>query len=713
MNRTPEPAWEWPSPPAGGARTIRRMTATAPTRDVLLTCPLDCPDACRLKVTVGAGPDGTERMLKVTGDAGHPITRGFACAKTVHYPARANHPERPLYPLRRVGRKTDAAPQFERVTWDEALDDIAARLKGLLDTRGPRSILRYNYAGTMGLREGTHVHALFRALGTPELEETICASAGTAAWAMGYGTRYSVDPQDVAHARLIVLWGINSLSTNSHLTPHMTAARKAGARIVCVDPYRNRTAAFADEHLKIKPGTDAALALGVMHELFAHGWTDDAYLAEATEGADELREAARPWTPDRTAEVTGLSADDVRAFARAIGTTRPTYIRVGYGMTRHENGGTNLRAVTLLPALTGDWRHRGGGCSLSASGAFKLNRTQLGAAHLVQPGHPSVNMNQLGDALHPDAGLGALVVYNTNPAVVAPDSGRVRAGLQRHDLLVVVLEQAMTETARLADYVLPATTFAEHADLYTSYGHHYLGYNPVTLPAPGEARPNSWVMQELARRLGVTEPSVYWTMDELLSHLLDTDHPHLSGITPERLKAEGSVRLNLPEVFLPYAHGAETPGGKVQLTPAPTYSDPHAHAGPERPLHLITPPAHHFLNSTYGLLPNLTRAEGSEPHVLMHPEDAATHGLQDGQLGTLRSEVGEITRRVRVSDATQPGTLVLEGTWWGLSAPDGRSVNEVTAQTLTDLGGGSTFHSMRVAVTPVQADQPDPVSAAD
>lgn len=674
------------------------MTAS-PTRDVLLTCPLDCPDACRLKVTVGADtPGGPERMLKVTGDAAHPVTRGFACVKTVHYPARANHPERPLYPLRRVNPKTDAEPVWERVTWDAALDDIAARLRTLLDTRGPSSILRYTYAGTMGLMEGHHAHALFRALGTPELDETICASAGTAAWTMGYGTRYGVDPADVAHARLIVLWGINSLSTNSHLTPHLTAARKAGARIVCVDPYRNRTAAFADEHLKIVPGTDAALALGVMHELFAHGWTDEAYLAEATQGVEELRQAATEWTPERTASVTGLDAETVRAFARAIGTTRPTYIRVGYGMTRHETGGTNLRAVTLIPALTGDWRHRGGGCTLSTSGAFKLNRTRLGAQHLLPADVLHVNMNELATALRPDGDFGAAFLYNCNPAVVAPDSARVRAGLQRDDLLVVVLEQAMTDTARLADYVLPATTFAEHPDLYTSYGHHWLGHNPQAIDAPGETRPNSWVFQQLARRLGVTEPSAYWTVDELMAELLATDHPHLHGITPERLKAEGSVPLTLPDDFRPYAHGAETPSGKVQLSPAPTYAPPVATLNAEYPLRLLTPPAHHFLNSTYGTLDNLNRAEGTEPHVMIHPADADAYALEDGAHATLTSEIGTVQRRVRVTDAVQPGVAVLEGTWWGLSAPDGESINAITAQTLTDLGGGSTFHNTRVRV---------------
>ncbi|EYB67542.1 formate dehydrogenase [Deinococcus phoenicis] len=680
------------------------MTAPA-TRDVLLTCPLDCPDACRLRISLGRGEDGRERAVKLTGDADHPYTKGFACAKTVHYPARQNHPERPLYPLRRVGKKTDPEPRFERVTWDEALDEIAARLRTLLDTRGPSTILRYNYAGTMGLMEGSHVHALWRALGTPELDETICATAGTAAWSMGYGARYGVDPLDVPHARLIILWGINSLSTNSHLTPQMTAARRAGARIIHIAPYRNRTSQYADTHLKLRPGTDAALALGVMHELFAQGWTDEAYIREATQGVEELREAAREWTPERTAEVTGLTVEEVRDLAHAIGTTRPTYIRVGYGMTRHENGGTNLRAVTLIPALTGDWRHRGGGVVLSTSGAFPLNRSRLGGAHLIRLDAPHINMNELANALAPAAhepgGLGALIVYNTNPAVVAPDSARVRAGMVRGDLLMVVLEQAMTETARLADYVLPATTFMEHPDVYTSYGHHWLGHNPAALEAPGEARPNTWVFQQLARRLGVTEPSVYWTLDDLLAELLDTGHPYLKGITPGRLKAEGSVRLNLPDGFLPYAQGADTPSGRVQLSPAPQHREPQAALTADYPLRLITPPAHHFLNSTYGNLPHLTRAEGSEPHVLIHPADAEAYALADGEYALIASEVGQVTRRVKVTGAAQPGVAVVEGTWWGLSAPDGTSINAVTAQTLTDLGGGSTFHNTRVRVSPL------------
>ncbi|WP_027482223.1 molybdopterin oxidoreductase family protein [Deinococcus pimensis] len=681
------------------------MTTPA-SRDVLLTCPLDCPDACRLRVTLQRGEDGAERAVKLTGDAAHPITRGFACAKTVHYPARQNHPDRPLYPLKRVG------DDFVRVSWDDALDEIAARLRRVLDEHGPSAVLRYNYAGTMGVREGSHVHAFFRALGAPELDETICATAGSAAWTLGYGSpRMGVDPEDVRHARLILLWGINSLSTNSHLTPWLTMARKAGARVVHIDPYRNKTSLYADTHLKIRPGTDAALALGVSRYVIEKGWHDEAYLARATEGFEEYREAAGEWTLERTSEVTGLTVEEIEDLATAFGTTRPTYIRVGYGMTRHEHGGTNLRAVSLLPALTGDWQHVGGGCTLTTSGAFALNRRRVGAAHLVKPGVGSVNMNELADALTPERGLHAMFVYNCNPAVVAPDSERVRAGMRRDDLMVVVLEQAMTETARLADFVLPSTTFMEHPDVYTSYGHHYLGYNDAALEAPGETRPNSWVFAELGRRLGITEPTLYWTMDELLDHLLDTDHPHLRGITPERLRAEGSVRLTLPESFRPYADGAPTASGRVRLSPAPRHREPLAALTDEYPLRLLTPPAHHFLNSTYGNLARLNAAEGGEPHALVHPDDAERLGLTDGAYAAIESEVGRCVRRVHVTDATQIGVTVVEGTWWGLSAPDGTSINAVTAQTLTDLGGGSTFHNTRVRLVPVPAPDRAPEAA--
>ncbi len=651
-------------------------------RDVLLTCPLDCPDACRLKVTLEGG-----KATKITGDPDHPITRGFACAKTVYYPLRQYHPDRPLHPLKKV----DGA--FVQISWDQALDEIAARLERILKTSGPQAILRYNYAGTMGLREGSHVHSFFRALGACELEETICATAGSEAWSQSYGpSRLAPDPLDLVHNRLILLWGINSLATHSHLTPMLKEARKRGARIIHIDPYQNKTSLFADQHLKIRPGTDAALALGMMNYIFEHNLHDADYLERACAGAAELQESARGWDLTRTAEVTGLTLEEVRDLAHAYGTTSPSFIRVGYGMTRHEWGGNNLRAVTLLPALRGQWAHLGGGAMLSSSGAFKLNRTQLGAAHLIQPQTKRVNMNRLGEALLEEKNpLEALFVYNCNPLAVSPDTVQVAKGFARSDLLTVVLEQAMTETAQAADYVLPATTFLEHEDVYTAYGHHYLGHNPATLEPLGEAKPNSWIFAELGRRLGITEPTLYWTFDELLEHLLDSDHPWLGGITPTRLKAEGTLRLNLPERFLPYANGASN--GKIQLSPAPQYQGPQDQTSSEYPFRLLTPPAHHFLNSTYGNLERLNHAQGGEPVALIHPLDAQEHGLLEGEYATLGSKQGQTIRKVKFLSEMARGTVVVEGTWWGNLAPDGQGINVLTSQRLTDLGGGSTFHN--------------------
>lgn len=661
--------------------------------EVLLTCPLDCPDACRLRVTLEQ-----ERAVAITGDAQHPTTQGFACAKTVHYPSRQYHPERPRTPLKKINGV------FEPISWTQALDEIASRMRQILDTAGPSAILPYHYGGTMGMAQGSHVHTLFRALGACELDETICATAGSEAWSLGYGSpRYGVDPEDVPHARLIVLWGINSLTTNSHLTPFLKKARQNGAVIYHIDPYANKTSRFADHHLKLKPATDAALAWGIMGYCFAQGAQDQDYLEQHCQDWQALQQEASMWSLERTAELTGLSLAEVTQLAEAYASVQPSFIRVGYGMTRHEFGGSALRAVSLLPAVRGQWRYRGGGATLSTSGAFTFNRKHLGGNHLISQQNPPkvVNMNELGTVLQPDRGIQALFVYNCNPIVVAPDSQAVQAGFARPDLLTVVLENAWTETAQAADYVLPATTFLEHADLYLSYGHYYLSYNPVTLAAWGESKPNTWIFAELGRRLGITEPSLYWDDDTLFHELLSSKHPFLQGITLDLLKAQGYLRLNIPRPFLPYAEGANTANKRIRCAPLPVYRATSDQPDEQYPLCLITPPAHHFLNTTYGLVDRLNRAEGGEPAALMHPKDALAAGVQDGDYAYLSSPQGKIMRLVRVSSAVQAGLVVLEGIWWGDQAPDGQGVNVLTSQRLTDIGRGSTFHQTYIRVWPV------------
>ncbi|WP_457631571.1 molybdopterin-containing oxidoreductase family protein [Oceanithermus sp.] len=670
--------------------------------DYRATCPLDCPDRCRLLVTVEEG-----RVVRVGGDPDHPISRGFACAKTNHWPERQHHPERPLVPMRRAGPK--GAGRFEPASWAEALDAIAERLARVLDEYGGQAVARYHYSGTSGLNEGRRPLAFFRAIGACELDETICASAGGAAWEAAYGPhKTGTDPENVGGAGFIVLWGSNPLSTNAHLVPFLKEARKNGAEIWHVDPYENRTSRFADRHLKIRPGSDAALAYAVARVLFNEGLVDRGYLNEHAEGVEAFRAAAGAWTPERAAAATGLEAEAIVELARRFGRARPGFIRVGYGMTRQPGGADALRAVVLLPALTGAWKHPAGGALLSTSGGFRLAGGRLEGAHWLadppagsgyfrpNPGVRAVNQSQFATALTRwDPPIRMLFVFNANPAVSTPDSARVRAGLERQDLFTVVIENALSETARYADWLLPATTFLEHPDLYTSYGNYWLHWNEAVLEPAGEARPNTWVFAELARRLGLDLPELYWSAGEAARIALDgSRHPYLAGITFEKLRAAGSLKLALPDPFTPYARGARTPGGRIRFGPPPQVRLPETGAG--YPFLLMTPPAHYFLGTIYSPLDSLRRAAGGEPEVWIHPGDAAAAELESGAYVTLESEAGRIVRRLRVTDRVQPGVLVMEGTWPADAAPDGLPANELTPERLTDHGRQAVFHAVPV-----------------
>ncbi len=670
----------------------------------VVTCPLDCPDACRLVLEVEDG-----RVRRVRGDAAHPTTRGFACAKTTRFPERLYAPDRPLYPMRRVGPKGEG--RFQRISWEAALDEIAEKLKATLDTYGGAAVLRYNYAGTMGLIEGRHPVAFFRAIGATELDETICSATGEAAWAEIYGPRkLGVDPEDVPKARVVAIWGANVLSTNTHLVPFLREARKNGAEIIAIDVYENRTARFADRFIRVRPGTDAALALAIAHVLFAEGWVDRAYLDTHTEGLDAYLASVREWPPERAAALTGVPSETIADLARTLAMKAPQFFRVGYGMTRHPGGGSALVAVLSLPVILGAWRFEGGGAMLSTSGGFALNKRRLEGLHFWQdprpdgyfrpnPGVRHVNQIQLGRALTAldDPPVKMLFVFNANPAATAPRSALVRQGLLREDLVTVVLENAMSDTARYADYLLPATHPFEHPDLYASYGHYHLSWSEAAVDPPGEARPNTWVFAQLARRLGLRAPELFADAGTLARELLDSADPMLIDITFERLVREGSVKLRLNRPFLPYAEG-RMDGRKLTLRAVDVRrSEPE----PAWPLVMISPPAHHFLNTSFGLVPSLRQAEGGEPWLWMHPADAAKRGLAEGDRVRVRSAYGEVIRRLRITDATQPGVVVLEGTWRGLDAPDGKSINELTPDEPTDMGGGSAFHGALVEVLPV------------
>ncbi|MEZ6136073.1 MAG: molybdopterin-dependent oxidoreductase [Pirellulaceae bacterium] len=664
-------------------------------------CPLDCPDTCALKITT----DGA-RMLKLAGSAEHPITRGFACVKMAKYPQRQEHADRLLVPQKRVGPK--GAGQFAPISWEEALDSIAERVRQNISRFGEQSVLPYSYAGTMGLIERDHPLAFFRALGASELDWTICAATAGAAWEANYGPdKISPPPEHVAHSKLIVLWGINVLRSNSHLVPWLTEARRAGARIYHIDPYRNETSRFADEHWQIQVGTDAALALAIGGELLRLDLQDQDYLNRFANNLDAYRQACDQWPIDRAASLCGIEARKISELAAAIGNTPETFIKVGYGMSRNEGGGNAIRAITLLPALTGAWQHRGGGAALSTSGAFPLNRTRYAGAHLLKPGRRHINQNQLGNALNEPESISTLFVFNSNPAAVAPDSNSVRQGMSRADLFTIVLEHFQTDTADYADILLPATTFVEHPDLYIAYGHYHLQWADPILPARGQCRPNSWVFQQLAKRLGYDDTVFDMSTDELSAELLDSDHPYMQGLTLERLKRERSLRLNLPDDFQAYANGSNFTDRQIRFSPPPQQIDFEQQPTNDFPLRLISPPGAFILNTSMGNLTELIRAAGGEPTVLIHPDDASASGINVDSRVQIVSQHGSIVRKAIISTDARRGVIVALGQWWPKLAPDGRGLNDLTSQSLTDLGAGSLFGNTLVRVQRVDFQRVD------
>ncbi len=657
-------------------------------------CPLDCPDTCALEVTFEG-----DRLIKLTG-LDHPITQRFACVKMSKYPQRQRRTDRLTTPMRRVGGKGQG--RFTAITWDEALDEIAQRVRSNIDRYGPQTVLPYSYAGTMGLIERDYPLAFFRALGASELDWTICATTGSAGWEFNYGPKkLSVAPEDVIHSKLIILWGINSLRSNSHLTPILKQARHAGARILHIDPYHNETSRFADEHWQVAVGSDAGLALSIGGEILRQGLEDKEYLKLFANDLSDYRAQCEAWTLERASALTGIPAEKIGHLACEIGNQPATFIKVGYGMTRNEGGGNAMRAITLLPALIGAWKHPGGGAALSTSGAFGLNTSRYSGEHLIQPNRRHINQNRLGIELQSaNPPISALFVFNSNPAAVAPDSSSVRKGLSRDDLLTVVLEHFQTDTADYADFLLPATNFLEHPDIYTAYGHYYLQWAEPVVQPPGQCKPNSWIFQQLAARLDLHEDLLTWSADQIASDLLNSDHPHVQGITLERLKAERSIRINLPADFRPYADGSNFPDRKIRFSPAPRQLAFQVTPNDQFPLRLISPPGAYVVNTSMGNVDELLKAAGGEPTILIHPADAQIAGVSDGQRARIISPNGEILRKLIVTTDARQGVAIAVGQWWPKLAPDRKSLNDLTSQELTDLGGGSLFGNAIVRIEP-------------
>lgn len=692
------------------------------TRVVRAACPHDCPDTCAMLVTV---KDGV--ATEIRGDPDHPNTAGVLCTKVSRYLERTYHPDRILHPLKRIGPK--GSGQFAQISWDEALDTIADRLRAIA-ARDPRAILPYSYAGTMGAVQGESMAMrFFNRIGASRLDRTICSSAGGTGLKYSIGAKMGTDTEQFSNAKLILIWGGNPIASNLHFWMRAQEARRNGAILVAIDPYRSLTAEKCQHHVALLPGTDAALALGIMHVLVRDGLLDNDYIANYTLGFAQLKERVADWTPEKTAAICGIDAAQVEWLARLYGETalrgEPAAIRVNYGLQRVRGGGMAVRNVACLPALVGAWRHAAGGVLLSSGDSFpkrpdRLERPEL---YKLDPTHPprTINMSTIGDDLLRPASdtfgpaVEAVIVYNANPVAVAPESAKVARGFARDDLFTVVLEHFRTDTVDYADIVLPATMQLEHTDVHATYGHQYIVANSPAIAAQGEAKPNTEVFRLLARRMGFDEPCFSDSDEQIAEQAFEAGHPRTRQYDWQSVKASGWYKLDMPAA--PFAQGGfPTPSGKCEfycermlkdgLDPLPTYIPPYeSHASaPELasqyPLAMISPPQRNFLNTTFVNVQSLRDTEG-EPHLELHADDAAARGIVEGDRVRAWNARGEMLAQARVTDRPRKGLVVALSIWWKKLASDGKNANELTHQRLTDMGRAPAFYDVLVQVEKV------------
>jgi len=696
-------------------RDPRTRGPAAPEEVVRAACPHDCPDTCAMLVTVRREA-GRKVAVRVAGDPDHPPTAGTLCTKVARYLERTYHADRVLRPMRRVGRKGEG--RFEPVRWDEALDEIARRL-GEIAARGPERILPYSYAGTMGLVQGEAMaQRFFHTLGASRLDRTICSSAGGEALNLTLGSRLGTDMEEFENSRHILFWGTNAVGSNLHLWRRAQEAKRRGARLVAIDPWRSDTAEHCHDHVALLPGTDAALAFGMMHVMIREGWIDRDYVDRYTLGFDALAERARTFDPARVAAICGIEAARIESLARDYWELRPAAIRVNYGLQRVRGGGNAVRAIACLPALAGHWRDPAGGLLLSSSGAFAVDDRALTRPDLLAGRNPrTINMSAIGEALErAQPPVEALVVYNSNPVAVAPDSRSVVRGFAREDLFTVVLEHFQTDTADYADFLLPATTQLEHLDVHRSYGHEYILANNPAIEPLGESLPNSEIFRRLAARMGFSHDCLRESDEEIARVAFSR-----AGEGPwdwDRTRREGWVRIGPARGTARFAQGGfPTESGRCEFTstvlarqgldPLPDYlpnyeSAQSAPALARRfPLAMISPPARNFLNSSFVNVESLRRAEG-EPALQIHPADAAQRSIRDGDTIDVFNDRGTLRLRARVTERARRGVVVALSIWWRKLAPDGHNANELTHQRLTDIGRGATFYDCLVDVRRVQ-----------
>ncbi len=687
------------------------------TRIIRAACPHDCPDTCAMLVTVVDG-----KATAVRGDPDHPNTAGVLCTKVSRYVERTYHADRLLYPMKRVGNKGEG--KFTRISWDDALSEITERLQAIA-TRDPRAILPYSYAGTMGAVQGESMAMrFFNRLGASQLDRTICATAGGTGYKYTIGAKMGTDTEQYENAKLILIWGGNPVASNLHFWMKAQEAKRRGAILIAVDPYRSLTAEKCQHHLALLPGTDAALALGLMHLLIRDDLLDHDYIDRYTLGFDPLKQRVAEWTPQRTAEICGLPVGQIEMLARLYGETAkrgdPVAIRLSYGLQRVRGGGMAVRNIACLPALVGAWRHPAGGVLLSSGDNYPKRSNQMERPdlrpHDVDRPPRVINMSTIGDDLlsPSSASFGpkveAVIVYNSNPVAVAPESAKVAQGFAREDLFTVVLEHFQTDTVDYADIVLPATTQLEHADIHASYGHQYIIANNPAIAPLGESKPNTEIFRLLAARMGFSDPCFLDTDEELASQAFDASHPHARDFSWQQVSQQGWMKLDVP--VAPFAQGGfPTPSGRCEfyseqmlragLDPLPTYIPPYESvaSAPELakdyPLAMISPPQRNFLNTTFVNVQSLRATEG-EPHLDIHPEDAAARGIVDGDRVRVFNQRGELLAKARVSDAPRKGLVVALSIWWKKLASDGRNANELTSQRLTDMGRAPTFYDVLV-----------------
>lgn len=673
-------------------------------------CPQDCPDTCSMLVTVENG-----RAIAIRGAPDHPPTQGTLCTKVARYLDRTYSEARLAYPQKRVGRKGEG--RFVRIDWDEALDTIAQRFRVIAAEHGSEAIVPYSYAGNMGLLQyGSMDRRFFHRLGASLLDRTICATAGKAGWAAVIGASMGMDVERYVDSRLILIWGSNAIASNLHFWTRAQEAKRRGAKLVAIDPYRSATAEKCHEHIALMPGTDAALAYGIMHVLIRDGRIDRDYLDRYTIGFDALAERAREWPPERVAATCRIPLAQVEELAHDYGTLAPAAIRLNYGMQRVAGGANAVRAVACLPALIGAWRHSAGGGLLSSAGTYPIDGKALERPDLIAGTPRTINMSAIGDALLlAQPPIKALFVYNSNPLAVAPESAKVTRGFARDDLFVVVHDLFQTDTADYADLLLPATSQLEHFDIHHSYGHLYVQVNRPSIAPIAQARPNTEVFRQLAQRLGFTEPCFHETDEQMARAAFHRDDPRMRGLDFDTLMRDGFGRLNVPADYAPFAHGGfPTRSGKCEFwsetlraageDPLPAVIlpresvDTNPSLAARYPLACISPPARNFLNSSFANLPAFV-AEEREPRLLIHPDDAVARGIESGAPVRIHNDRGAFVAAAEVTDRARPGVVVAPSIWWRKLAPGGENANAVTGQALTDLGRAATFYDCLVEVT--------------